>query len=275
MHPDYEKAKDMTADMFDMNKNINGFLKHMMSLYLLIMLCIIPAAAVAADWEIAIKVQSGASYNKIVIGADSTATDGFDAIWDTYALMGGKVKAYLPHPEWGLHHKEFHRDIRAHNSTTPIEWPLTVTSSLSNSVFIISWNLAGVPQDYPAVFTDQSTGQQTDMRSAGSYSFTYNEARSFTVRVTEMCSNLPVRIARAVPVYFSSLQDAYNSAVSGDTIESRAEVITGDLNVNLNKSVTLTGGYNCDYTRVTGSTTINGTLNLSSGSASIENIIIQ
>ncbi len=265
----------MTANMFDWHKKINGLSKHIISVSLLVILCIIPATAGATDWEIALKIQSGTAYNNLVLGADATATNGYDAIWETYALMGGTVEAYFPHPEWGLVHQEFHRDIRAHNSGAAIEWPLTVNSSLTNANFTISWDLTGVPQYYPAVLVDQSTGQQTNMRSAGSYSFTYTGIRSFSLQVTEMCSTLPVRIAGAAPVYYNSLQDAYNAAASGDTIESRAEVLAGDLTFSLDKSVTLTGGYNCNYSSVSGSTTLNGTLTVSNGSASVENIIVQ
>jgi len=275
MHRDRKRINIMTENMFVQVKKTNRPVQPLISVVLLILLCVIPAPADAADWEITLKVQAGSAYNNLVIGADATASNGYDVIWETYALMGGKVEAYFPHPEWGLIHEEFHRDIRAHNSAAAIEWPLTVHSSLANTNFTISWGLAGIPQDYPAVLTDQSTGQQTDMRSAGSYSFTYTGTRSFRIQVTEICSTLPVRITGASPVYYSSLQDAYNSAVSGDTIESNAETLTGNLSINLNKSVTLTGGYNCDYSSLSGSTTLNGTLSVTNGSASIENIIIQ
>lgn len=261
--------------MFVQVKKINRPVQYLISAVLLILLCVIPAAADAADWEITLKVQAGSAYNNLVIGADATATNAYDAVWESYALMGGTVEAYFPHPEWGLTHQAFHRDIRSHNSAAAIEWPLTVNSSLANSNFTISWGLGSVPQDYPAVLVDQSTGQQTDMRSAGSYSFTYTGTRSFRIQVTEMCSTLPVRISRTSPVYYSSLQVAYNFAVSGDTIESHAGVLNENLDINLNKEVTFTGGYNCNYSSVSGSTTLNGNLSISNGSAAIENITVQ
>ena len=275
MHPDEKRMNEMTENMFDWNDQIHILLKRLITVSLLMMLCVMPRAAGAADWEIAIKVQSGTAYNDLVIGADATATNAYDAVWETYALMGGTVEAYFPHPEWGLVHQEFHREIKAHYSSGAIEWPLTVNSSLTNANFTISWDLTGVPQDYPALLIDQSTGQQTDMRSAGSYNFTYTGIRSFRIQVTESCTTLPVRIAGTSPVYYSTLQDAYNAAVSGDIIESHAEVLTGNLNINLNKSVTLAGGYNCNYSSVSGSTTLSGTLSITNGSASIENIIVQ
>jgi hypothetical protein len=46
-------------------------------------------------------------------------------------------------------------------------------------------------------------------------------------------------------------------------------------NFNLNKTVTLDGGYNCGYSSVTGRTVINGSINISDGSATMENIVVE
>jgi len=86
--------------------------------------------------------------------------------------------------------------------------------------------------------------------NGGGYSGFSNEAYA-----TTSCSTLPVRIARATPVYYSSLQAAYNAAVSGDIIQSRAVTLTENLSVNRNISVTLQGGYDCSYTTNSGNVT--------------------
>ncbi len=54
------------------------------------------------------------------------------------------------------------------------------------------------------------------------------------------CLISPVRIASN---YYMSLKDAYDDAGNGDTIQSHATVLSDDLDINLNKSVTLQGGY--------------------------------
>ncbi len=54
--------------------------------------------------------------------------------------------------------------------------------------------------------------------------------------------------------YYYKLQTAYDSARDGDTIQSRAIIFSEDLYINLNKSVTLEGGYDCNYTPNTGKT---------------------
>jgi len=229
------------------------------------------------DWQVDLTVQSGTAYNHLAVGADITATDGYDPVWDTYALMGGTIEAFFSHPEWGLPHQEFHRDIRAHNPGAAIELALTVNSTLANANFTISWDISALPQDNPVILIDDTTSQQIDMRTTGSYNFTYTSARSFRIHVTEYsaCSNLPVRIARSTPLYFSSLQSAYNAAADGDIIESRALSLSGNLAINLNKSVSFAGGFNCSYTSSNSSTTMQGTLTISNGSVSIENIAIE
>ena len=261
------------------NKIRKRLLRHMLSMSLLIFFCFIPFKAdAAADWEVALSVSSGnAAYNRLILGADNTATDGHDNIWDTYALLGGTVQAYFPHPEWGLAQQEFHRDIRAHSPGSTIEWSMTVNSSLTNADFTISWRVSSIPENNPVVLIDDFTGQQIDMRSASSYNFTYTATCSFRLRVTEpsTCSNDRVRIAGTTPAYYPSLQAAYNAAANGETIQSRGEVLTENLNINLDKSVTITGGYDCNYTDNSGNTTLDGTLIISNGNVSIENIIVQ
>jgi hypothetical protein len=46
------------------------------------------------------------------------------------------------------------------------------------------------------------------------------------------CSNQPARIAGTIPAYYSTVQEAYNAAGDGDTIQSQAARFTGDLNIN-------------------------------------------
>lgn len=79
----------------------------------------------------------------------------------------------------------------------------------------------------------------------------------------------PIRIARTPTVNYLTLQSAYDSAEDGDTIETRMNVFTDDLNANRNISVILEGGYNCNYTSVTGTTRFNGTMTISNGTVVI------
>lgn len=76
--------------------------------------------------------------------------------------------------------------------------------------------------------------------------------------------------------YFDTLSAAYAalSVPTGGTIQARQ--YTFDDNPNLNRSipVVLKGGYNTEYSANTGYTTLNGTLTISYGSLTLENLVI-
>lgn len=75
----------------------------------------------------------------------------------------------------------------------------------------------------------------------------------------------PIRIAGSVPVYYSSLQAAYDDSNDGDIIEIRSVILSEDLYVHLNKSITITGGYDSAYSGVNGVTILNGNIEISNG----------
>jgi hypothetical protein len=85
----------------------------------------------------------------------------------------------------------------------------------------------------------------------------------------------PVRINGGTPVYYSSLQAAYDAAGVSDTIQSRDVLLSGDLNVDRDIPVILEGGYNCDYTAVSGNTTVLGIVTISDGQIEIGNVVVE
>jgi PKD repeat protein len=79
----------------------------------------------------------------------------------------------------------------------------------------------------------------------------------------QACPNLAI-LQGKTPGY-STLQDAYNAASNGDVIQSLGIEFTGTqinpdgsntLKINLNKTVTLNGGYNCGFTTNSGNMTL-------------------
>jgi subtilisin family serine protease len=85
-----------------------------------------------------------------------------------------------------------------------------------------------------------------------------------------VCSVLPVKIDRIIPAYYSSIQNAYIAAADGETILVQEIEFTDDLDFNLNKSVTLKGGYDCDHSTATGRTILNHNVNISNGTIILE-----
>jgi PKD repeat protein len=88
------------------------------------------------------------------------------------------------------------------------------------------------------------------------------------------CINLPVTIAGTAQ-YYSTLQEAYNEALEGDTIMTQADVITGDINMNSDIALAIVGGYDCNYTSIIGDTTLNGNMTVNDGAVTIENFTLQ
>jgi hypothetical protein len=72
--------------------------------------------------------------------------------------------------------------------------------------------------------------------------------------------------------YFTSIQEAYNAAVDGDTIQVYAGTQSGTLNTTRPVNVKLSGGWNTGYTVNDGRTTIHSKVTVNSGSIRLLNI---
>ncbi len=84
------------------------------------------------------------------------------------------------------------------------------------------------------------------------------------------CGGEPlVRIEDAVPVYYDLLQNAYNDALDGDIIRTRTPALMSNIFFDLNKSITLQGGYGCGFTVTTGATKLDGNVVISNGTVII------
>jgi hypothetical protein len=163
----------------------NRLLLSLIMCSMLYILCFLPSEVDAQpDWQVTLRVEAGSGYNRLVLGADDTATDGYDDMWEVYAMLSGEIQVYFPHPEWNMSHEVFWRDIRTHAPGTTTEWLFVVESSLYDYEFTIKWDLSKVPESYSLVLIDDATGQEIDMRATASYSFFYTDARSFRVAVT-------------------------------------------------------------------------------------------
>jgi hypothetical protein len=97
-----------------------------------------------------------------------------------------------------------------------------------------------------------------------------------TINFTHPYANYLVRIlSGAVTKSYATLQSAADEAFSGDFIQTQATSLNENLNFSSDISVTLKGGYNSDFTSQTGYTTIIGSLIISNGTVTVENMLIQ
>jgi PKD repeat protein len=95
------------------------------------------------------------------------------------------------------------------------------------------------------------------------------------INVAGVCGLLPVKIA-GTSYYDTSIQNAYNLVTfSGGTIQIRTSEFTENLTLDHLSDIVLRGGYNCDYTSNLGATTVHGTMTISGGTVTIENMILR
>jgi hypothetical protein len=148
------------------------------------------------------------------------------------------------------------------SNTSPTSWLWNfgdgTTSTLQNPCHM--YKTAG---SYPVTLT--ATG--TD----GPVTMTKNDFIVITP-----CGNDPV-IIYGTSVHDTSIQTVYNAATDGALLQIQALDFHQSLSLsqNLNPSVTLRGGYGCDYSSIQGFANIYGTITISRGTVTIENVIVQ
>lgn len=85
----------------------------------------------------------------------------------------------------------------------------------------------------------------------------------------------PARIAGPAPVYFPTIQKAYDGAFSGDTIEADETNFVEDIQLNRAVNVTFLGGYFAGFPYVSSVTMVTGSVTIHIGSVTIENLSIR
>lgn len=75
--------------------------------------------------------------------------------------------------------------------------------------------------------------------------------------------------------YYSAIQSAYDSAPDGGSVKIQAFEFTEELNLNRDVAVTFDCGYDCTFETNASSTTLNGALVVSSGTVTVENLVIK
>jgi hypothetical protein len=76
-------------------------------------------------------------------------------------------------------------------------------------------------------------------------------------------------------MYNLTLQEAYDAADDGDTIQCIDVTFTENLFIDIDKSITIKGGYDGVYSIQTGNTTLNGDIDITNGTLTIGSFILQ
>jgi hypothetical protein len=139
----------------------------------------------------------------------------------------------------------------------------------------------------PAVFQpDQDGGSTTDPLNPDSDGDGFRDGDEDTDRngradpgeddPESACLNDPVRIPAAVPAYFESIQEGYQAAMDGDTLEMLGRMFYEDLMFDLGIAVFLRSGYRCDYSpNAKGVTTARGRMTIAGGCVVLERACFQ
>jgi hypothetical protein len=95
---------------------------------------------------------------------------------------------------------------------------------------------------------------------------------------TGICSNPlipPFKIAGGSMFNAPSIELAYDSLQSAETLEIQAESFTEITVLLQNISVIMIGGYSCDFSSNVGFTTLHGSLTIGDGTVTIGNFVIE
>ena len=144
-----------------------------------------------AAWRIILEFEmpdpaadGGYAVNRVVLGTETTATDQFDAQWDTLAYSGGALKAASIHPEYASSRSLLWQDIQGEG--LPKTWTIETRSEKEGQV-TMSWKLDGLPENSSVTLEDADSGSILDMRNQSSYTFqlTVSRPKTFTIKVSQ------------------------------------------------------------------------------------------
>jgi hypothetical protein len=88
------------------------------------------------------------------------------------------------------------------------------------------------------------------------------------------CSNGHVKIG-GTESYYSTVQDTYNALNDNGSVYMHAVSFAENLNLQHNFSIKLHGGFDCAYASNPGFTTVHGSITITSGTVTLENLIIK
>jgi hypothetical protein len=127
-------------------------------------------------------------------------------------------------------------------------------------------DISGIARDNPCTGGDTQNCDDNCPDTQNTDQFDYDS--DGLGEVCDPCPSNPA--ARIASNPYSSIQKAYNIAVDLDIIESQDMTFNIGLLFDLNKSVSISGGYNCDYSAIIGKTIIGGDMIISNGVVTIQ-----
>jgi hypothetical protein len=153
-------------------------------------------------------------------------------------------------------------------------------NGLTSSVSLAGFSPLQTAAGYQYSATDLSAIVQLSDKQIMGNAFSANfPANSITLLVMRPagtgCANDPVKIG-GMSVHYPTIQNAFDSTLSpDDVIQVQAGDRTETLSYSQGYSVKLQGGYDCDFTTNPGFTIVHGSMTISDGTVTVENLILQ
>lgn len=155
--------------------------------------------------------------------------------------------------------------------------PLIVsfTDASTHSPTSWSWNFGdgGASTEQGPVHVYTSSGNYTVSLTATGIGGAVTMTKTNYISVSS-CSHNKVKIG-GTPYYYPTIQTAYNVTTNKESVQMQALPFSENLNLQHNTNIKLQGGFGCDYLLNPGWTTINGSLTISGGTVTIENVVIK
>ncbi len=168
-------------------------------------------------------------------------------------------------------------NFMANPTTGPALLYISFTDNSTHEPTSWSWNFGdgdtSSEQNPTHIFAAQRTYSVT-LTACNAGGCSSSEVKVDFVNCNSACGNDHIKIGENY--YASSLQDTYdNNLATGETLLAQALNFTGNLTLNQEKNVSITGGYDCSYSNCEIGTTLNGVLTITRGTVIVSNLIIQ
>jgi hypothetical protein len=208
-------------------------------------------AAAAAD-------STFAGWSVDFIGNSSLGTLTMDSAKAVTATFNSKAEFTAAPLSGSVPHNVIFTDASTHS---PTAWSWTFgdggTSTQKNPVHTYRAN-----NTYTVTLTATGTGGASTMTKTG-----------YITVGPDPCSNPPYKIGGTTYSY-PNIQAAYET-MGSDTLQIQALEFSGGLLLDQNKTVTLQGGYGCEFTSNPGDTIVHSSMTITGGTVTVDNMLVQ
>ncbi|NVN92443.1 MAG: hypothetical protein HXX11_17845, partial [Desulfuromonadales bacterium] len=141
-------------------------------------------------------------------------------------------------------------------------------------------NAIGWSNSKPTTYTAATSGSHTlypwVKDAAGNVSAVFGSPKTVNISVTSASNAIDTIIAfnDAKDTYYTSLQQAYDDGLDGDTLLTKVISINENINTDLSKKIVVAGGYDDQFSVVSSYTNLQGKVTIGQGALVVDRMII-